>query len=152
MTQIDHARFWEKVDKRGPITPAMRTRCWLWTGGRGGKGTPSQRYGQYRRRRAHRVSYELLVGAVPSGLVLDHKCRRRECVNPGHLEPVTHRVNILRGEGNAAINARKSACKHGHPLSGRNLLMTSGRKGAPRRACRACALNRKIKWSERNGR
>ena len=46
---------------------------------------------------AHRVSYELHVGEIPSGLQIDHLCRNRKCVNPDHLEPVTHIENIRRG-------------------------------------------------------
>lgn len=46
---------------------------------------------------AHRLSYELFVGPIPDGYELDHLCRNRGCVNPAHLEAVTHRVNVLRG-------------------------------------------------------
>lgn len=75
--------------------------CWLWRGshgpasngyGRIGVGTQRQR----RSRLAHRVSYELLVGPIPDGLVLDHLCGVRHCVNPDHLEPVTQKENVRR--------------------------------------------------------
>lgn len=138
--------FWARVDKHGPIYGPLGTPCWLWLGGRGGKGTTEQRYGQVGSRRAHRVSYETLVGPIPDGLVLDHLCRRTYCVNPGHVEPVTHRVNILRGDGLAARNAKKSRCDHGHLLRGKNLLVSVGRRGLPRRACRKCAAARLSKW------
>jgi hypothetical protein len=46
---------------------------------------------------AHRLSYEWLVGPVPEGMELDHLCRVRHCVNPSHLEVVTHSVNVIRG-------------------------------------------------------
>ena len=70
--------------------------CWLWT------ASLRDGYGQIRVgksvRSAHLVMYELVVGAVPEGLDLDHLCRVRSCVNPRHLEPVTRRENLMRGE------------------------------------------------------
>ena len=65
--------------------------CWLWTGhcNQFGYGVVKHR-GADRDRMAHLVLYEQLVGAVPDGLELDHLCRVRNCVNPDHLEPVTH--------------------------------------------------------------
>lgn len=144
-------RFWRRVDRNGPFVPALGSRCWIWTGGRGGKGRPSQRYGQFKGGRAHRIAFTLERGTIPAGLVLDHLCRRRVCVNPEHLEPVTHAVNILRGNGFAGVNARKKCCKHGHRLVGGNLLVGTGRPGKRRRSCRACARARVTKWKMRNG-
>jgi len=70
--------------------------CWLWQGiineAGYGKLKVSKRWVK-----AHRYSYELFVGDIPEGLTLDHLCRNRSCVNPGHLEPVTLRENVLRG-------------------------------------------------------
>jgi hypothetical protein len=63
----------------------------------------------------------LLVGPIPEGKQLDHLCRNRACINPEHLEPVTAKENILRGESFSAKNARKTHCIHGHELSGDNL-------------------------------
>lgn len=89
--------------------------CWLWDGSRDSKG-----YGQYRdpetnrNLRAHRVCYEFNVGPIPDGMELDHKCRNRACVNPDHLEPVSHHVNTLRGIGPSAVNAVKTHCPKGH--------------------------------------
>ena len=79
--------------------------CWRWLGARTWDG-----YGRVwhdrRSARAHRVTYALLVGPVPAGHVLDHLCRVRDCVNPTHLEPVTVRVNTLRGDGPTARRHR----------------------------------------------
>lgn len=104
--------------------------CWLWqrsklTAGYGqvGRGIP-----------AHRVVYEELVGPIPEGLQLDHLCRVRACVNPGHLEPVTRRENLLRGESPAAKHARKTHCPKGHPFEGENLYVDPrGQRG-----CKTC--------------
>lgn len=95
--------------------------CWVWTG-----STNLHGYGQLNAGTtgaspliAHRWAYENWVGPVPAGLELDHLCRNRRCVFPGHLEPVTHRENILRGSAPAALHARKTHCPRGHAYSGR---------------------------------
>jgi hypothetical protein len=115
--------------------------CWNWLGDRDGKGYGrfSLQYGEKGHRknrevRAHRYQYEMLVGPIPDGLEIDHGCKNTLCVNPSHLEPVTHRVNVLRGDSPPAAGARKTHCPKGHPYSGENLHRERG--GA--RKCRAC--------------
>lgn len=93
--------------------------CWIWA------PVASNGYGTLNvggvRRWAHRIGYELMVGPIPEGLELDHLCRTPACVNPDHLEPVTHRENLRR--------ARTTHCKRGHPrIEGE-------------RQCRACRRN-----------
>ena len=88
--------------------------CWLWTAGVNASG-----YGKFGREPtgpelAHRVAYELLVGPIPDGLVLDHLCRVRICVNPAHLEPVTSGENTRR-----ACRGR-THCKRGHEFTPEN--------------------------------
>jgi hypothetical protein len=118
------ASFWSRVDKTET--------CWLWTGAKSVRGYGVA--GQRPSRLAHRVAYEYLVGQIPEGLDLDHLCRVLACVNPDHLEPVPHRINVLRGESPAAQNAVKTHCKRGHSLSGDNLyVFPSGG-----RMCRTC--------------
>jgi hypothetical protein len=97
-------RFWPKVQKTET--------CWLWMAGtdRKGYGVIGQGRRPARMLQAHRVAYELCVGAIPEGLVLDHLCRNPPCVNPSHLEPVTNRENILRGETFARDNSLKTHC------------------------------------------
>lgn len=87
--------------------------CWAWTASLTTRG-----YGQVwdaearAPRPAHRVVYELLRGAIPGGLQLDHVCRNRACVNPAHLEAVTGRLNTQRG----ALS--RPVCQRGHPKDG----------------------------------
>ena len=95
--------------------------CWLWQGAKDPKG-----YGMARHNgkvcRAYRVIYEELVGLIPEGLEIDHLCRVHACVNPEHLEPVTHRENILRG-----LQGRlKLLCNYGHDSWGTKKNRASG--------------------------
>lgn len=123
-------RFLKRVDMNGPYWNGSA--CWLWTGGTvNGYG---RFYYEYRDRPAHRVSYQLLVGEIPIGLQLDHLCRVRGCVNPAHLEPVTRRENILRGEGASARCAAATHCPQGHPYAGANLYVAP----SGYRVCREC--------------
>ena len=111
---------------------------WIWTGHIDKDG-----YGKWARRGAHCAVWEHFHGPVPDGLELDHRedlgCQSiRPCVFPGHLLAVTHRVNVLRGNSFAAINARKTECVHGHPFAGTNLY-----RWRNRRDCRQCARDRR---------
>lgn len=69
---------------------------------------------------AHRVAFELWVGEIPPGLVLDHTCRVRHCVAPEHLEAVTQVENVLRSRGLPAIHAAKTHCHRGHAFDEQN--------------------------------
>lgn len=136
-------RFWEKV------IPEPNSGCWLWEGtcSKGGYGrisseTPSKT-GAYVGRPAHRVSYELHKGPIPHGAVIDHLCRNPSCVNPDHLEAVSHQENLRRGiflnrrRGKNSPNGAKTHCKRGHPLDGANLYI------APSTGTRSCLICRK---------
>lgn len=97
------------------------TNCWNWTDKCDDKG-----YGRFwdgkTLHRAHRYAYFLYRSEIKdSSLVIDHLCRNRQCVNPYHLELVSHKTNILRGIGLAAQNTLKTHCTKGHPYSGSNL-------------------------------
>jgi hypothetical protein len=122
------------AQKRLLASIARSDGCWEWTGCLNSDG-----YGHMqvagRVRSTHRLAYELIVGPIPQGLVLDHLCRNRACARPDHLEPVTNEENIRRGiwaraagigEGGGTTTAgrirkapdfKKSTCSRGHPIS-----------------------------------
>lgn len=121
-------RFWKKVSKDSD------TGCWLWIG-----ATNNQDYGQinlgapvYRLILAHRASWEIHHGPILDGLTIDHRCRNRKCVNPDHLEPVTHTVNVERGEC-GIVNRSKTHCPSGHIYDEENTYLYEDR-----RYCREC--------------
>jgi hypothetical protein len=103
-------RFWAKVQKADG--------CWLWTGALV-RGYGSFRAESGRHVYAHRWAWEAARGPIPSGLELDHLCCAPACVNPEHLEPVTHRENTVRARrGAIADNLRRKFCgRHGKPLA-----------------------------------
>ena len=127
LSPTEKKNFWRKVHR-------MRG-CWRWLGGRNGK---QHIYGQWtilrgaRRMqyRAHTIAYNLFVGPVPEGFVLDHKCQITLCVNPNHLRACTRKENTLRGCNPCAMNARKTECKRGHK--------EWYKKPNGERACREC--------------
>lgn len=81
-------------EDRGPFYRVeTETECWVWAR----PLTRGQRYPVFKKRRAHVVFYEKRFGPVPEGLELDHLCRNKLCVNPDHLEAVTHTENVRRG-------------------------------------------------------
>lgn len=88
------------------------------------------------------MAYELYVGKIPEGLQIDHLCRNRVCVNPDHLEPVTRRVNLLRGVGFSARNAKAVRCPAGHAYDLSNTYLRPDGKG---RDCLRCRRARHVK-------
>ena len=109
--------------------------CWIWLGAK------SHGYGAARHNgkncSAHRVMYEELVGPIPNGLEINHLCRVKNCVNPEHLEPVTHRENCLR-----ILRTIKEFCINGHKRWGTR---KDGRSGYPIRYCLECHRLRSVK-------
>ena len=137
----DIERFWLKVDRNGPTAPGMESPCWIWTAScnkstkKSGGG-----YGYFKLHgkcvRAHILSLFLVMGKYPGdGLMCDHLCNVRNCVNPFHIKLTTNKENTLRGNSPSAVNARKEFCNHGHPLSGDNLYSSKNRR------CRICNQN-----------
>lgn len=112
--------------------------CWIWQGSKGGSGYGTVWWKKHQP--AHRLSYEVHVGPIPKGLVIDHLCRVPLCVNPDHLEPVTQRENLRRGVAPNWVASRTDMCAKGlHPLAGENLYVQPD----GRRNCRACRRERK---------
>lgn len=115
------------------VAPAGEGGCWEWAASRRsgyGQFRPDQR----RTRPAHRWLFELLVGPVPPLLELDHLCRNRRCVNPAHLEPVTHRENARRAPPGGRATRWGDHCPRGH------LYDDAIRDHHGYRSCRTCAL------------
>lgn len=111
--------------------------CWEWLGVRGRGG-----YGRIGGRAAHRVLWEQEHGPIPAGMVLDHLCRVRACVNPAHMEPVSVRENTLRGRGPSAEHAARVRCLRGH-------LLPVQRNAQGRRECALCRKITRDRWTER---
>lgn len=147
---IIEACFWRMVKSDGD--------CMIWTGHHSNAGygqfavsewsspTATSRIGgRIKGRRqviAHRWAYTVRKGRIPEGMYLDHLCRRRNCVNPDHLEPVTMRENLARSPlAPAERNSQKTHCPKGHPYSGDNLFLFAGR-----RRCRACDNARCLRY------
>lgn len=132
----DEKRFWSRIERTD--------KCWLWLGAK------TKGYGiiriNGRNILAHRYSYELSVGSIPTGKQLDHLCRNHSCVNPSHLEIVSNKENCLRGINLNAQNARKTHCKRGHPFDEQNTYI---RPDNGQRQCRICRHEARIEYDKR---
>jgi len=117
--------------------------CWEWQ-----LGLTKGGYGTYRNTTAHRWVYEQLVGSIPAGLQLDHLCRVRHCVNPDHVEPVTPRENLMRGETLTAARAVQTHCIHGHEFTLENTRV----KPNGCRECKTCHRNQSREYGRRKRR
>lgn len=143
-------RFWDKVNKNGPIPVHKPTlgKCWVWTGaldtggygrllGEGGRsGHPIL---------AHYFLWTKKHGQVPKGKELDHLCRNRACVRDSHVEPVTRQINLLRGIGFVAKQAAQTSCIHGHPFTETNTYHWHGHRG-----CKTCRRRYSTESSRRH--
>ncbi len=126
------ARFLAKVTKTDS--------CWLWTGYLDHRG-----YGRFSiggrkgiETTAQNAAYRLFVGPIARGLEIDHLCRNPSCVNPCHLEAVTHRENILRSSAPPGRQARQTHCLRGHLFDATNTRYELNGS----RSCRKCCAFR----------
>lgn len=156
-------KLWPKVTPGPDISdfPSLKQRillsitedpsgCWLWA-----KRINQNGYGQLmvrdhggakqRSRGAHRVSYEQFVGPIPEGLELDHLCRVRKCVNPAHLEPVTHQENLRRSPLHPARQRPDGQCSNGHVLAEVGI-----HKAGTGTTCAQCSRDRTRRFRAKN--
>lgn len=142
-------RILSKIDRSDPDV------CWIWPAGKYASGYGHvgwrENYAQFGGA-THRIVYEALVGPIPEGMDLHHKCHdpnecqpeeasdcpHRPCCNPAHLEPVSRKVNLLAGGTVPARRAAITACPQGHPYDEAN----TKRDKLGRRSCRTCANKR----------
>jgi hypothetical protein len=124
--------------------------CWIWMYRKDKRGygyaTMPRRPENPLVMKAYKFSYIAFKGKPPAGLDLDHLCRVPSCVNPDHLEAVTHRENVMRSNAVTALNARKTHCKRGHKLAGSNLIEKEYKRGKFR-DCRTCVNTRKRRYA-----
>jgi hypothetical protein len=125
--------------------------CWVWTGAMNPQtGYSVTHYhdesNKLRLSSGHRVSYMTYIGAIPTGMDLDHLCQNKACVNPDHLEPVPHKVNMLRAKHSPAYkNSIKTHCVRGHEYTPENTYRKPGNNTRNCLICRRASANRRYK-------
>lgn len=131
---FDHFKFVSKIIARG------EKECWTWTGyvekGRYGRYDIKREDGKFEWFYAHRISYMIFNGELIDGLVIDHECKNKACVNPWHLRQVTTRFNVIDNSTSiCSINTKKTHCKNGHEFIAENM---------PASGKRICIICRRI--------
>lgn len=111
--------------------------CWPWGGALDEAGYGHFYCGNGKHARTHRFAYELLIGPIPDGLVIDHLCRVRHCVNPDHLEPVTGEENSRRQIRTRPPRKLVTHCIRGHAYTPENTLVRQ-KAGRRVRECLTC--------------
>lgn len=116
------------------------SKCWIWVGAKQKTGH-GKFYWRGRHTSAYRALYIAFVNPNIQGLDVDHLCKNPECMNLGHLEAVTSRINTLRGSSPPAMNILKTECLRGHEYTPENTFIN--KRGE--RSCREC---RRTKWRQ----
>lgn len=136
-------RFEEK------FIPEPNTGCWIWMGStvKSWKALYGTFWLNGNHLTAHRAAFIIYKGGIADDLEPDHLCRFTLCVNPQHLEAVSHRINTLRGNGATAVHARKTHCKNGHPFTSDNLYASPSCER--KRICKECTRARLNRANQR---
>jgi len=146
VAHLDWHEFMAKVVASD--VPHLGAPCWIWTGSLTDDGyglLPNAGRRMIGSNTAHRYSYIVTFGHPRPGMVLDHRCRIRSCVQPLHLREVTAVENVLQNSRSfGALNSMKTHCPQGHPYDEVNTYLNAGR-----RACRACRAERSLTWHAR---
>lgn len=134
-------RLPERIAKH--IAPEPNSGCWLWMGCVAPNGYPkvARKHdgGGWTTANAHREVYKILVGDIPEGLDLDHKCKVRCCVNPAHVKLATRAENMANAESNRKAMLARTHCKRGHEFNEASTRwFRSPWTGEPVRQCRPC--------------
>ena len=143
VTKQQECNFWKKVSKTES--------CWLWQASKDSKGYGQVRLGARpgKLKYVHRLSYEMLVGPIKDGMVIDHLCKVPNCLNPEHLEQVTQAENVRRGKGNGY--REKTHCIRGNEFTPENT-----RRSGPNNTFRQCITCKitydKARWESRGKR
>jgi HNH endonuclease len=139
-------RFWARVLRD------EETGCWIWMGkiSKDPRGYDPGGYGLFgidanTTVQAHRFAYQELIGPIPDGLVIDHLCHVRLCVNPSHLEPVTQAENNRRSTRWQTKPPLVTHCKYGHEYTPENTYTPSSGK----RQCRTCKTDATRRFNAR---
>ena len=132
----------------------IKNNCWVWTNHKPRPDGYVKIVYKKKQVLIHRLSYEVFKDELTKGLEIDHLCRNKLCINPDHLEEVTHKENVLRGISPMAINAKKTICNRGHKFTEQNTYIEPK---TGKRHCRICSsinehnsyLRKKIKLRRR---